>query len=109
MKDKLLDMLFNVTENLRKIGINLIIKESDFERAEQIGKLIASLSKLRDKLISAQLSTVIDGLEEAGDSLSGIVTDLQLYLNSKEDADKKLETVLKNLPLIITFLNTVIN
>lgn len=105
MRETLLNYLFKIITSLRRIEINLI-NQHQREKAEEVRSVNMTFSDFRDKLITAQLTEATVKLANATDQLQTTSTELHKYLNAKEDANRKLEVVLRNLPVVLALLKT---
>ena len=107
MKEALLNNLFPLITSLRKAEMEQLT-EGNYNKAETIRKLYNQLSKLRDKIITAQLIKTSKNNEESLLLLSEININLNNYLSLKEKADSKLALVLNSLPALLSLINSLI-
>lgn len=104
MRETLLNHLFAIITALRRIEVRLI-NDHQSEGAAKLREANKALSSFRDKLITAQLTEATEKLNNATDKLQTASSDLQAYLNTREAAGSRLETILANIPALVVLLN----
>lgn len=105
MRETLLNHLFKIITSLRIVEINLI-NQHMWEKAEEVRAANNTLCNFRDKLITAQLTEATAKLNKAVDELQVTSIELNNYLSTKEAANRKLEAILGNLPVVLALLNS---
>ncbi len=107
MKEALLNNLFPLITSLRKAEMKQLT-EGSYNEAEKIRILYNLLSKVRDKIITAQLTKTSKNSEESLLLLSKINVNINDHLSLKNKADSKLALVLNSLPALLSLLNSLI-
>lgn len=105
MRETLLNNLFKIITSLRRVEICLI-NQHQREKAEEVRAANRAFSDFRDKLITAQLTEATVKLADATDHLQTTSNQLHNYLSTKEAANRKLEAILSNLPVVLALLNS---
>jgi len=105
LKEALLNYLFRIIADLRRAEI-LLINKGDPEKASDVREVNKTLSCFRDKLVLMQLTEAGSRLNDAVSRLQVITGDLQVYLNEREEARSRLDTVLVNIPAVLTTLRS---
>ncbi len=107
MRELLLNHLFRIITDLRRIEISLI-NDRQPENAAKVRQANKTFSGYRDRLITAQLTEAADKLSIAADQLQTTAEELSSCLSARETANNRLNAILSNLPEVIALLNTLI-
>lgn len=107
MREILLNQLFPLITSLRKSEMTQLA-EKNYTEAEKIRTIIQQFSEVRDKIITAQLKEISNANEQSLIIFTKVNEELSDYLKLKEKADSKLSSILTSLPVILSFLNSLI-